>query len=139
MSHASANRAFASRVADVLRVHRVAVWYSSANIVGAQQWHDEIGAALDRCDCFVVILSHAAVASPWVKRELIYALNDDRYGERIVPIVHSRCDWARLSWTLDAIQMIDFRRSFEDGCRALLRVWGLAYRQVPSSGRTKRP
>ena len=54
LSHASADRAFADRVADVLRRHGIPVWYSPTNILGAQQWHDEIGAALKRCDWWVV-------------------------------------------------------------------------------------
>lgn len=138
LSHASANRSFATRLAEVVRAHHVPVWYSSTNIVGAQQWHDEIGAALARCDWFMVVLSRASVASPWVKRELLHALNDRRYQNHIVPILYRQCNWSALSWTLDAIQMIDFRHSFEEGCRALLKVWGLRYVRHPVTGRGKR-
>ena len=125
LAHASADRAFANRLVAVLRAHRIRVWYSPTNIVGAQQWHDEIGAALARCDWFAVVLSQASIASPWVKRELLYALDDPRYRNHILPILHRRCNWLPLSWTLNNIQHIDFRRSFEGGCRALLHVWGL--------------
>lgn len=41
---------------------------SKEHIGGAQEWHDEIGAALDRCDWFPVVLSPQSVASRWVKR-----------------------------------------------------------------------
>ena len=139
LSHASADRSFATRLAEVLRAHHIPVWYSSTDIVGAQQWHDEIGAALGRCDWFVVILSRASVTSVWVKRELLFALNDRRYQNRIIPVVHSHCDRLLLSWTLDTIQLIDFRRSFHDGCRALLRVWGLGYvRREGPTGRQRK-
>jgi hypothetical protein len=127
IAHASADQAFANRLVDVLRARHVPAWYSSTNIVGAQQWHDEIGAALARCDWFVVVLSRASIASPWVKHELLYALNDRRYQTHIVPILYRPCNWRALSWTLNAIQMIDFRGSFAAGCRELLRVWGLDY------------
>ena len=125
LAHASVDRAFANRLVNILRAGRVPVWYSSTNIMGAQQWHDEIGAALARCDWFVVVLSRASIASPWVKHELLYALNDRRYRTHIVPILYRPCNWRALSWTLNAIQRIDFRGSFADGCRELLRVWGL--------------
>ena len=46
LSHASKDRRFASRIANVLRGHGVPVWYSETNLLGAQQWHDEIGAAV---------------------------------------------------------------------------------------------
>ncbi|MDE0040336.1 MAG: hypothetical protein OXU77_22650 [Gammaproteobacteria bacterium] len=41
----------------MLREHGVPVWYSDTNIRGAQQWHDEIGAALRRCDWLIVVLT----------------------------------------------------------------------------------
>ncbi|MBI3782974.1 MAG: toll/interleukin-1 receptor domain-containing protein [Deltaproteobacteria bacterium] len=122
LSHASANRSFATRLAAALRSTRLKVWYSASNIVGAQQWHDEIGEALTRCDCFVLVLSPAAVKSQWVKRELLYALNNRRYEKRIVPAVYRECDWPKLSWTLDAIQMVDFTESFDAGWQALLKT-----------------
>src|ERR1035437_5127578 len=88
LSHSVKDRRFAERIANVLRCHGVPVWYSGTNIVGAKQWHDEIGKALARCDWFVIVLSPRSVKSPWVKRELLYALNDARYENRIVPISH---------------------------------------------------
>ena len=46
LSHSSLDQDFFTSLADGLRRHRVPVWYSRTNIMGAQQWHDEIGAAL---------------------------------------------------------------------------------------------
>ena len=71
-------------------------------------WHDEIGAALERWDWFVVVLSPASVKSRWVKQELLFALNDARYEDRIVPVIHRPCRYRDLSWTLPSFQMIDF-------------------------------
>jgi hypothetical protein len=85
LSHSSADRAVADDTAALLRSHGLPVWYSSTNILAARQWHDEIGAALRRCDWFVVLLSDAAVNSLWVKRELLYALQQRRYLDRITP------------------------------------------------------
>jgi len=68
LSHSSADRPFTTKLADVLRRHGIPVWYSDTNILGAQQWHDEIGVALGRCDWLVLVLSPSSVASKWVKR-----------------------------------------------------------------------
>jgi hypothetical protein len=125
LSHASADRRFVRRLATVLRRGGVSFWYSEKHIVGEQQWHDEIGKALQRCDWFAVVLSPAAVASRWVKWELLYALNHNRYEGRIVPIVLKHCDPEKLSWTLDGFQRVDFSSDFEDGCDQLLRVWNI--------------
>lgn len=128
LSHSSRTRAFASRLERVLRRHGLKVWYSRKSIQAARQWHDEIGNALDRCDWFIVVLSPAAVTSTWVQRELLFALNEDRYRDRIVPILYKPCDWKQLSWTLAAIQMIDFSEEHGSGFRKLLALWGIEYK-----------
>lgn len=128
LSHASRDRQMASRIADVFAEHNVPVWYSRTNLRGAQQWHDEIGAALKRCDWFVVLLSESATESKWVKRELLFALRSDRYENRILPVLIGECDPADLSWTLEDFQMVDFTPGFNRGCRSLLRTWGIGFR-----------
>lgn len=97
LSHSDVDGEFATSVAEALRRHGVPVWYSRTDILGAQQWHDEIGAALDRCDWFVVVLSPNAVESIWVKRELLYALQQERFENRILPLLYEACDYNRLS------------------------------------------
>lgn len=128
LSHAGADREIAGRLARVLAAHHVPVWYSPRNIVGAQQWHDEIGTALLRCDWFLLLLSPNSVRSKWVKRELLYALEDERYDGHIVPLLDRYCDFAALSWTLKQFQIVNFADDFETGCRSLLRIWGLGLR-----------
>ncbi len=117
----------ASRVAEFLRSRGVAVWYSKTHIKAGQQWHDEIGRALERCDWFLVLLSPAAVQSHWVKRELLYALNDARYEEHIVPLNYQKCDFAKLSWTLGSFQLGDFTGTMEAGALKLLERWGIKF------------
>lgn len=95
--------------------------------MGAQQWHDEIGAALRRCDWFLLVLSRNSVDSMWVKRELIFALQQNRFENKIVPLLYQDCDFESLSWVLPSFQIIDFQGTFEDSCRELLRIWGLGY------------
>lgn len=114
-------------MADDLRRHDVRVWFSEHNIVGAQQWMDEIGKALERCDWFVVVLTPAAVRSIWVKREVTFALNEKRYHERVVPLLLKNCAAKGLAWPLSTIQTID-ARSYTPGVEELLALWGIAYR-----------
>ena len=111
-----------------MRRHGLPVWYSRTDIVGSRQWHDDIGHALQRCDWFLLVLSPSAVESVWVKRELLYSLDQNRLADRIVPIEYQPCDYERLSWTLPSLQIINFKGTFEQGCRDLLRVWGIGYR-----------
>jgi hypothetical protein len=128
LSHASKDYRLARRLAETLREHGLPVWYAPTEIIGAQQWHDEIGAALARCDWFVLVVSPNAAKSEWVRRELMYALNEARYREHIAPLIFRRCDPQEVSWTLQAFQHIDFTKGFARGCTDLLRVWGLGFR-----------
>lgn len=128
LSHASADRAFADELARTLRRHGLKVWYSRTELVAAQAWHDEIGKALMRCNWFVVILSNAALKSKWLRRELQYALWDDRYQRRIIPVLYKTCKFEKLSWSLPPLHMPDFTGHRDSGYPELLRVWGLKYR-----------
>jgi hypothetical protein len=65
----------------------------------------------------------------WVRREVIYALQQARFEKRIVPLIYRPCDIEQLSWVLPAFQHVDFRGDFDAGCRDLLRLWGIGYRQ----------
>ncbi|MYC70805.1 MAG: toll/interleukin-1 receptor domain-containing protein [Gemmatimonadetes bacterium] len=127
LSHSDHDRQFVKKLVAMMRRHGLPVWYSRTNILGAQQWHDEIGAALHRCDWFVLVLSPSAVESMWVKRELMFSLQQNRFENKIVPLLYQTCDYDQLSWTLSSFQMIDFTQTFEQGCRDLLLLWGLGY------------
>ncbi len=123
LSHASRNHAAAQRLRDLLVAHGVPVWFSPHHIKGAQQWQDEIGAALARCDWFIVMLTPAAVKSMWVKRELNSVLAEKRYESRIIPLLFKQCDYRALSWTLPQFQFVDFTQDYRKGCEQLLRIW----------------
>lgn len=127
LSHSSKDRKFANALTEVLRHHSVPVWFSKTNVKGAQQWHDEIGAALKRCDWFLLILSPNSVKSMWVKRELLFALQQNHYENRIIPLLLRPCDHERLSWTLSLFEFVDFTGVHDDGCRELLRIWGIGF------------
>ena len=128
LSHANQNHRFATWLKVELQRHGVPVWYSKTKIKGAQQWHDEIGKGLERCDWFLLVLSPAAVRSTWVKRELLFALENTHYNQRIIPVVFRPCkqkELKTLSWTLSSMQHVDFTESHSVGLTDLLRIWGI--------------
>jgi TIR domain len=128
LSHSDRNRPFVTELAAMMRRHGIPIWCNPTNILWAQQWHDEIGAALRRCDWFVLILSPNAVESIWVKRELLFSPQQNRFKDKSSPLLYQPCAYERLSWTLSLFQMVDFTPTFEQGFRDLLRMWGLGYR-----------
>lgn len=125
LSHANRDHRFASWLKEELQSHGVSVWYSEAQIVGAQQWHDEIGKGLERCDWFLLVLSPSAVRSTWVKRELLFALESSHFNKRIIPVIFRPCEVKKLSWTLSSMQHVNFTESRTAGLVELLRIWGI--------------
>lgn len=125
LSHANRDHRFANWLKDELQRHGVPVWYSHTQIVGAQQWHDEIGKGLERCDWFLLVLSPSAVRSTWVQRELLFALDSTHYNQRIIPVIFRPCEIKKLSWTLSSMQHVDFTASRAAGLAELLRIWGI--------------
>jgi hypothetical protein len=132
LSHSSQDGPFASDLAALMRRHGIPVWYSQTNIVGAQQWQAEIGAALQRCDWFAIVLSPQSVNSMWVKRELSFALQEPRCDNKIVPVLYQPCDFLSLSWVLSTFQQVNFTVPFDEGSRNLLRIWGIGYQPLPT-------
>jgi hypothetical protein len=137
LSYSSVDWKLACDLARRLQRSGVSVWYGRKHLVGAQQWHDEIGRTLHRCDWFALLLTPNSVR--WVKRELLFALNDRRYVDHIVPILARPCRWERLSWPLDALQFVALADPAE-GFRRLLHTWGLepSPGAIPASPRRRK-
>jgi hypothetical protein len=130
LCHSGFDWEFANEIAELLRRHGVPVWHGPTNIRGGQHWQDGVGDALERCDWFVILLSPDSLKSVWVKRELMFALEEDRYNKTIVPVVIRACNHRQLSWTLSSRQLVDFTDDFEKGCRAFLHIWGIGYQSI---------
>ena len=126
VSHAAEDRAFAERVVKELKSRGFNPWLSSINLVGSDDWQRQIGRALARCDWFLLIGSRSCYGSKWVRRELAYAFDADRYNNRILPIVKNACSFRRLAWPLVGIQYVDLRsgaRGFEAGIAEIVRLF----------------
>lgn len=74
LSHSSADRDVAEQVVTALRGAGADVWFDEHNL-GATQLLDEIARQLRTRPVFIVLLSKAAFASDWVKRECKWAFN----------------------------------------------------------------
>ena len=122
VSHSSHDRTFVERLVSVLCRHGIPLWYSQTNILGHRcgttKSDRRSGVATGSCS----YSPPGAVTSQWVKRELLYSLQESRYEGRIVPLMYEPCPYDELSWTLASMQMVDFTNGFDPGCRDLLRT-----------------
>ncbi len=51
------------------------------------------------------------------------ALRNDRFDDRIIPIIYRPCNIEQLSWTLPTLQSVTFTRGRDAGYRQLFRIW----------------
>jgi TIR domain len=86
----------------------------------------------------LVVLTPDAVKSDWVRRELLFALNDNRYNRRIIPLLLKNCEFSDLSWTLPSFQFADSRNDVEAGYRKLFRLWGIPFKAEWSTLKIRR-
>ena len=60
------------------------LWIDKREILGGQNWGNQVAAAISESDAFIVVLSPSSVNSKFVRIELEHAINE---GKRIVPII----------------------------------------------------
>ncbi len=108
LSHSSADKDVAERVVVALRGAGADVWFDEHNL-GATQLLDEIQRQLRARPVFVVLLSKAAFASDWVKRECKWAFNIQLRDPShiILPVVISPIDPNAFD---DMLFLEDFKR-----------------------------
>ncbi len=103
VSHAHEDSAWCNAFVGALRQAGADVWYDEHNL-GYGRLMDVIERELKQRRVFLVVLSPAAVASPWVRREVNAAifLHDAEPDRIVLPIIAEPCDvpllWSEYRW-----------------------------------------
>ena len=105
ISHATADAAFAHRLAADLRALGFAVWIAPASIRPGEQWVAAINRGLEESGVMVLVLTPAAAASPWVQMETNVAIELERAGEMtFVPVLREKGRypglWRAYQWVM---------------------------------------
>lgn len=72
VSHKAEDAPFASKLVEHLNAAGAQAWLDN-NDLGAGDFQERIGEALDNCEWFILVLTRRALASPWVKQEVSVA------------------------------------------------------------------
>lgn len=95
-------------VADVLRAGLAKagfeVWPDAQQLMPGDNWALELGKTLQKAEAMVVLLSPAALTSPYVQREIEYALGDQRFKGRLVPVVVRSVK--EIPWILEKLDVL---------------------------------
>jgi hypothetical protein len=71
------------RLETSIRDQRFRIWIDHQHLEGGDAWVRLIADNITQCDVFLVVLSPQSVASAWVNREILYALD---MNKTIIPI-----------------------------------------------------
>ena len=110
LSYASEDREQAHVIAEALRDE-------GHDVYPAKSWPQDVRAAMRRAEAFVVLLSPAAVGSPYVNEEIQQALLSERFADRLVPVVLKASP--HIPWILQTMQPIPAKPSPKIAARTI--------------------
>ena len=125
ISHASADKAVARKIAMALEERGVSVWFDESELLVGDSLANVISDAISSSDYMLVLLSPHSVASKWVQKELnaAYARELDRRDITIIPVLIVNCEVPSF---LATKQHLDLSRDLEKGIATLISQLGLA-------------
>jgi hypothetical protein len=93
LSYASSDKPSARFIADALRQSGVSTWFDEWEIHLGDSLRQRIESAAKASDCILLLLSPAAVDSPWVQKEINFALSRELMERaiRLVPVLVADC------------------------------------------------
>jgi TIR domain-containing protein len=128
LSYSSEDRKFVEELVADLNSKGLAIWWDRPQIGAGDSISGGISEGLSRSRRFAVVLSPAAVRSPWVNKEIGAALSIETERSKadakaqapflIIPILREACDVPAL---LKDKRCADFTRSYEEGLDELLQ------------------
>lgn len=85
-SHDNEDVLLADKIVSGLQKKGLDVWYDQRELMPGDNFGEKIGQALSEAKAMVVLLTPKALGSVWVQREIQYALGEERYSKRLIPV-----------------------------------------------------
>lgn len=120
LCHSHEDRTFVNKLARDLALLGFRVWYDKWNLEVGDSIVDKVQEAIREAYCIVVIMSPGSVNSRWVRQELASAMSFElsNLGKAVLPVLYRDCE---IPTFLHDKVYADFRESYNDGFRKLLR------------------
>jgi len=120
ISCSEADRELASALGVGLAKAGFTVWEPSNEISPGDNWHLEIGKALQRSDAMIVLLSPESSASPSVRAEIEYALSAAQFRDRLIPVLVKETE--DIPWILRKQKIIKATKDIDETVRRVASV-----------------
>lgn len=110
ISHSSNDTKLARQIADALRNASFQVW-NDTQIFPGDNWAELIANELRESDAMVVLLTPNSVDSPYINAEVGYALGEEGYKGRVIPVLAAPSEQLselelKIPWILKKFGMI---------------------------------
>ena len=117
ISHAYKGDPLVKKVADSLEEVGLEVCNATRDVLPEDSWPNEVDQALKESEAMVVLLTADALRSSWVRREINYALGEQNYRKRLIPVVvrdPGELKKEDIPWILRHLHMIDMGEYTEE-------------------------
>jgi hypothetical protein len=132
LSHASEDSQAAREITEVLHKGGFEVWDPNLELLPGAKWASSIQNALDTSDAMVVLVSPHASKSPYLQREVEYALGTERYSGRLIPVMLG--ETRDYPWIFDDLPMVRKPTAYAAG-RAVVEILA----QEPNAVQARHP
>lgn len=107
LSHTRKEQDLADLLARTLAERGIKTWDEQELPAGAD-WEKEIAKALEHCNSMIALLTPHSFSSSWVRSELEHAFFDDRYKNRLLPVLigGEPEEFVRLPWILSRLEAL---------------------------------
>lgn len=125
ISHSAEDKDLVRRLAQQLELAGFDV-FNQEDIDPGENWAAKVAKAIQSSRAMVVVFTEAAARSPWVQRDIEYALASLRYKNRLVTVVVDKS--AEIPWILKRLPIIEVRRNniADAGRRVVEELRGVA-------------
>jgi len=111
ISYAQSDEKLAEKVGDILKKSGLTVWDYRRDILPGDLWSEKASEALRDSDAMVVLLTPEAARSKQVRSEIDYALTQNTFRNRLIPVVVgspekiSKKDFPWILWELQMVML----------------------------------
>lgn len=96
------------------------VWDPGTHLLPGEDWNTAVAEALKAAQAMIVLLSPDAVESPWLKREISYALSERRFEGRLIPVVVRPVD--KVPWILEKLKVLELSGDLKRSSRRVVQA-----------------
>jgi hypothetical protein len=117
ISHSQSDAAAARRLAEELEQAGHEPWVAESQILPGDNWAEVVGRALSDAEAMVILLTPDALRSEWVRREISYALANERFEGRLFPVSVGPADrlaHEQVPWVLNSFHWLSLDAGQED-------------------------